>query len=57
MKTNNRKITTEQLMAWVGNQGYADKQLDFMAQILLEIANGEYSSSELKTDIESYYIN
>jgi hypothetical protein len=48
------KITMKQLMEWVGNQGYSDKQADFMAEILLEVANGKYSASELKTDIESY---
>jgi len=49
-----RQITEELLMAWVGNQGNAETQIAWMAKCLVEIANGEYTEAELRSDIESY---
>jgi len=47
-------ITNDQLMDWVGNQGYAEKQMDWMAKTLVEIANGEYTPEQLHDDIKEY---
>jgi hypothetical protein len=47
-------ITKEELMDWVGNQGYADKQMDWMSQTLLEIANGEFTGQQLHDDVKHY---
>lgn len=48
------KITTEMVLNWVGNGGYAEKQLDFMFKILKEIANKEYDPKILRTEILNY---
>jgi hypothetical protein len=47
-------VTQEQLDAWVGNQGYADKRDEWMLKTLTEIANGEYTAEQLNNDIVEY---
>jgi len=48
------KVTEEQVMFWVGNEGYSDKQIEDMLDTIMLIANGEYSPDQLREDIIDY---
>ena len=48
------KVTEEQVMYWVGNEGYGDKQIEDMLYTIMLIANGEYSPDQLREDIINY---
>ena len=43
-------ITKDMMMEWVGNQGYADKQLEWMANTLVEIANGKRQAFDFERE-------
>lgn len=44
-------ITREMVQIWVGNDGYAETQRDWMVRTLCELENGDYSAQELVEDI------
>ena len=48
------KVTEEQVMYWVGNEGYGDKLFEDMLDTIMLIANGEYSPDQLREDIINY---
>ena len=45
------KVTEEQVMFWVGNEGYGHTQRDDMLDTIWRIANGEYPPKVLREDI------
>ena len=44
------KVTKEQLLSWLGT----DVTKDVLVNILLEIANGDYTPDALQMDIDCY---
>ena len=48
------EVTEEQVMFWVGNEGYGDKQIEDMLDTIMLIANGKYSPDELREDIINF---
>ena len=48
------RVTEEQVMFWVGNEGYSDKQIEDMLDTIMLIANGKYSPDQLREDIIDY---
>ena len=51
------KITEEQVMLWVGNEGYSQKQIKDMLETICLIANGEYTPELLREEIKDYWLN
>ena len=54
---NMEKITEEQVMLWVGNEGYYQKQKQDMLETICLIANGKYTPKLLREEIECYWQN
>ena len=53
IKGNMKKITKEQVMFWVGNDGYGQEQVADMSETICLITNGKYSHDQLREDILS----
>ena len=45
------KLTVEQIMDWVGNEGYVKLQIEVMAETLCDIANHQYAPMNFKYDV------
>ncbi len=43
-------VTKQELMNWVGS----DNTMDWLTDCLVDVANGKYTSKELREDIEEY---
>ena len=56
-KNNMEKITEEQVMLWVGNEGYSQKQIKDMLETICLIANGKYTPELLREEIKDYWLN
>ena len=50
-KGNMKKITKEQVMFWVGNDGYGQEQVADMSETISLINMGEYTAKVLREDI------
>tara|TARA_R100001086_G_scaffold131012_2_gene67976 strand:- start:738 stop:914 length:177 start_codon:yes stop_codon:yes gene_type:complete len=53
MKTKSKasKVTTSNVSYWIGNDGYATKQLEEAFEVIAAVANGEYPPELLKQEI------
>lgn len=47
-------VSIGQVMEWVGNEGKSRDQVEFMAQIISEVASGIYDPAELRKNILNY---
>ncbi len=50
-KSKARKVTTSNVSYWIGNDGYATKQLKEAFEVIAAVANGEYPPELLKQEI------
>ena len=49
-----RKVTEDELDAWVGNNGYADVRRKWLERCLTDLADGNDEAEEIRQEIIDY---
>jgi hypothetical protein len=50
-QSKRKKVTAGNVSNWIGNFGYADKQLQEAFDVIAEVANGNYPPELLREEI------
>ena len=50
-QSKRKKVKTSNVSYWIGNDGYATKQLEEAFEVIAAVANGEYPPELLREEI------